>query len=80
MFDQKSMAEIEVKVTEDVMEACARTPSVRNCVLTSSLLACMWRGDDPDGNLPSVINHDSWSDESVCLNKKVRPPLTDHMS
>ncbi|KAK4775291.1 hypothetical protein SAY86_010226 [Trapa natans] len=67
----KSMAEIEVKVTENVMEACARTPSVRNCVLTSSLLACVWGGHDTDDELPSVINHESWSDESVCISKKL---------
>ncbi|OWM71536.1 hypothetical protein CDL15_Pgr005723 [Punica granatum] len=67
----KSMAEIEVKATENVMEACARTPSVRSCVLTSSLLACVWRPDDPDNELSCVINPESWSNESVCLDKKL---------
>ncbi|KAM7267305.1 hypothetical protein ACFE04_009471 [Oxalis oulophora] len=64
------MAEIEAKVAECVIKACARTPSVRHCVLTSSLLACTWR----DGNLHDLsdtINHNSWSDESLCIEKKL---------
>ncbi|KAJ1416515.1 hypothetical protein SESBI_17298 [Sesbania bispinosa] len=39
----KSMAEIEVNVTENVMEACARTPTIKKCVFTSSLSACVWQ-------------------------------------
>ncbi|XAR58197.1 Cinnamoyl-CoA reductase [Bertholletia excelsa] len=39
----KAMADVEVKTTASVMEACGRSSSVRNCVLTSSLLACIWR-------------------------------------
>lgn len=69
-YFQKSMAEIEVKATENVIKACARAPSVRNCVLTSSLLACTWR-DGSAQDLSSVVNYDSWSDESLCINKKV---------
>ncbi|KAI9176244.1 hypothetical protein LWI28_000327 [Acer negundo] len=67
----KSMAEIEVKATENVIKACARTPSVRNCVLTSSLLACSWRYGAAAQDLSPVVNHDSWSDESLCINKKL---------
>jgi nucleoside-diphosphate-sugar epimerase len=66
----KSMAEIEVKVAESVIKACARTPSVRNCVLTSSLLACIWR-DSTLHDLSDTINHNSWSDESLCIEKKL---------
>ncbi|XWS30365.1 hypothetical protein CRYUN_Cryun24cG0110800 [Craigia yunnanensis] len=66
----KAMAEIEVKATENVMKACARTPSVRNCVLTSSLLACIWR-DSSQHDLPPLVNHDCWSDESLCIDKKL---------
>ncbi|KAH7577353.1 hypothetical protein JRO89_XS01G0239500 [Xanthoceras sorbifolium] len=66
----KSMAEIEVKATENVIKACARASSVRNCVLTSSLLACIWR-DGTQQDLSPVVNHDSWSDESLCINNKV---------
>ncbi|KAL9458407.1 hypothetical protein AB3S75_007299 [Citrus x aurantiifolia] len=67
----KSMAEVEVKTTENVMKACARASSVRNCVLTSSLSACIWR-DGPLQDLSSpVINHESWSDESLCIDKKL---------
>ena len=70
---QKSMADIEVKASENVMEACARTSSVRSCVLTSSLLACIWQ-DKSRGDLSSLVNHACWSDESVCIEKKVLPP------
>ncbi|OAY25737.1 cinnamoyl-CoA reductase-like SNL6 isoform X1 [Manihot esculenta] len=66
----KSMAEIEEKGSENVIMACSRTPSVRNCVLTSSLLACVWR-DASLQELSSVINHDSWSDESLCMDNKL---------
>jgi nucleoside-diphosphate-sugar epimerase len=67
---QKSMADIEVKASETVMTACARTPSVRKCVLTSSLLACIWK-DNSQYDLSSVINHGCWSDEALCKDKKV---------
>lgn len=66
----KSMAEIEVKANENVMNACARTPSVRKCVLTSSLVACLWR-DNAQNDVSSVINHDCWSDETLCTDKKL---------
>lgn len=66
----KAMAQIEVQVSESVMEACTRTPSVRRCVLTSSLLACVWR-DTVRNHLSNVISHDCWSDESLCTNKKL---------
>lgn len=66
----KSMAEIEVKATKHVIEACAITQSVRKCVLTSSLLACTWRDGSLD-NLSPVINHDCWSDESLCKEKRL---------
>lgn len=66
----KSMAELEVKATENVMEACAFTPSIRKVVLTSSLLACIWQ-DTSRCNQSTVINQDSWSDESICLDKKL---------
>ncbi|GMI86904.1 hypothetical protein like AT5G14700 [Hibiscus trionum] len=66
----KSMAEIEVNASENVMKACARTASVRNCVLTSSLLACIWR-DMSQHDLPTLVNHDCWSNESLCMDKKL---------
>ncbi|KAM1296543.1 hypothetical protein ACFX2I_023370 [Malus domestica] len=66
----KSMAEIEVKASENVMKACAVTPSVRKCVLTSSLLACVWQ-ESTLNHLSPVINHDSWSTESLCIDKKL---------
>ncbi|XP_048128826.1 cinnamoyl-CoA reductase-like SNL6 [Rhodamnia argentea] len=66
----KAMAQIEVKASESVMEACTRTLSVRKCVLTSSLLACVWRDPGRD-HLPRVIGHDCWSDESLCTSRKL---------
>ncbi|KAK9052410.1 hypothetical protein SSX86_029039 [Deinandra increscens subsp. villosa] len=66
----KSMAEIEAKAAENVAEACAATPSVRNYVLTSSLLACIWR-DTSNSSLSPIVDHNSWSDESFCTNKKL---------
>ncbi|KAG6659495.1 cinnamoyl-CoA reductase-like SNL6 [Carya illinoinensis] len=66
----KSMAEIEVRACENVMRACARTPSVRKCVLTSSLLACVWRGKN-QCDLSPVVNDDCWSDESFCTENKL---------
>lgn len=67
---QKAMAGIEVKASENVMEACARTPSVKGCVLTSSLLACVWQGGSNADPSP-IVDHDSWSDEAFCLDRKV---------
>jgi nucleoside-diphosphate-sugar epimerase len=64
------MAEIEVNIAENVMEACARTPSIKRCVFTSSLAACIWQ-DNVNSNLTPIINHDSWSSESLCIDKKV---------
>ncbi|CAK8533642.1 unnamed protein product [Lathyrus sativus] len=66
----KSMAEIEVNAAENVMEACARTPSIKRCVFTSSLAACIWQ-ENVNSKLTHVINHDSWSNESLCINKKL---------
>lgn len=69
---QKTMAEIEVKATKNVMEACADTPSVRKCVLTSSLLACIWHQNQlVDRVFSTVITHRDWSDESICQSKRV---------
>ncbi|KAK8484386.1 hypothetical protein V6N13_094129 [Hibiscus sabdariffa] len=63
----KSMAEIEAKASENVMKACARTASVRNCVLTSSLLAA-YGETSPNMISPlwlimiaGVMNHYAWT-------------------
>ncbi|KAK6913108.1 3-beta hydroxysteroid dehydrogenase/isomerase [Dillenia turbinata] len=66
----KSMAEMEVRSSENVIEACARTPSVRKCVLTSSLLACIWR-ENKSCDLTPVINHECWSDEQLCTQRRL---------
>lgn len=65
------MVESEVRVSETVIRACARTASVKKCVLTSSLLACVWQDNTTHRDIPTVINHDSWSQESLCADKKV---------
>ncbi|KAG6395944.1 hypothetical protein SASPL_142078 [Salvia splendens] len=63
----KAMAEIEVNMSKNVVRACGLSPSVRHCVLTSSLVACIWR----DSSAPRVIDHKCWSDEAICVNKKL---------
>ncbi|XP_019428413.1 PREDICTED: cinnamoyl-CoA reductase-like SNL6 [Lupinus angustifolius] len=64
------MAKIEVRVAEIVIEACTRIPSIKKCVLTSSLSACVWQ-DNAQSNLYPLINHNSWSNESFCIDKKL---------
>lgn len=64
------MAEVEARAAENIAEACAATSSVRNYVLTSSLLTCFWR-DTSDSSLSHVVDHNTWSDESFCKRKKV---------
>ncbi|KAL1318879.1 hypothetical protein HN51_071166 [Arachis hypogaea] len=68
----KSMAEIEARVSENVMEACARTTTIKRCVFTSSLLACVWQQQNPESqDAPITINHTSWTNESLCKEKKL---------
>ncbi|CAN8299854.1 unnamed protein product [Cochlearia groenlandica] len=68
----KSMAELEAKVSENVIEACTRTCTVRKCVFTSSLLACTLQ-EKSFNNLDHhyVINEESWSDEQLCIDNKL---------
>ncbi|KAI3452437.1 hypothetical protein Pfo_009101 [Paulownia fortunei] len=66
----KAMADIEVNASKNVIKACGISPSVRHCVLTSSLLTCIWRDNSVD-QVSHLIDHKCWSDESVCLNKKL---------
>ncbi|XP_023728137.1 cinnamoyl-CoA reductase-like SNL6 [Lactuca sativa] len=66
----KIMAEVEARAAENIAEACAATSSVRNYVLTSSLLTCIWR-DISDSCLSPVVDHNTWSDESFCKRKKL---------
>ncbi|KAF4381561.1 cinnamoyl-CoA reductase-like SNL6 [Cannabis sativa] len=67
----KYMADIEAKASENVIKACARTPSVKKFVFTSSLLTCLWRDRSTQQENSPVINHDSWSSESLCRDKKL---------
>ncbi|KAL5540611.1 hypothetical protein UlMin_043186 [Ulmus minor] len=69
----RNMVELEARASECVMEACSRTPSVKKCVFTSSLLACV-RPDTTDHHHhqnPPLINHDCWSDEALCKDEKL---------
>ncbi|KAL7100690.1 hypothetical protein ACP275_08G010900 [Erythranthe tilingii] len=66
----KAMANIEVNASKNVVKACGVSPSVRHCVLTSSLLTCIWQDNSLD-QVSRLIDHKSWSDESVCINKKL---------
>ena len=66
------MARLEAKAAELVVEACVRTESVRKCVFTSSLLACVWRQNYArDRRFPTTIDENCWSDESLCRDSKV---------
>lgn len=68
----KNMAEIEARTATRVIEACVRTQSVRKCVFTSSLLACIWRQNSPQNSrLPTIVDENWWSDESLCRDRKL---------
>ncbi|CAK9308881.1 unnamed protein product [Citrullus colocynthis] len=70
----KVMSEVEMRTTENVMEACARTETVRNCVLTSSLLACIWRdqpGESETIGTSPIVDHSCWSSFQLCQHKKL---------
>ncbi|KAJ6837518.1 cinnamoyl-CoA reductase-like SNL6 [Iris pallida] len=68
----KHIADIESKISERVIEACVRTQSVRKCVFTSSLVACIWRQNSPQQQrLPTIIDENCWSDESLCRERKL---------
>ncbi|XP_017698532.1 cinnamoyl-CoA reductase-like SNL6 [Phoenix dactylifera] len=68
----KPMAHMEARVAERVIESCVRTQSVRKCVFTSSLLACVWRQNSPrNRHIPTIVDENCWSDESLCRDKKL---------
>ncbi|KZV54855.1 hypothetical protein F511_39719 [Dorcoceras hygrometricum] len=66
----KVMSHIEVNASKKVIQACGISPSVRHCVLTSSLLTCIWKDSSWDESF-DLIDHKCWSDESVCMKKKL---------
>ncbi|KAL6006995.1 hypothetical protein ACLOJK_032491 [Asimina triloba] len=66
---QKWMAEMEHRASRTVIEACARTASVRKCIFTSSLLACVWRSGTAV-DLPRIVDERCWSDEGLCREKE----------
>ncbi|KAJ6842358.1 putative cinnamoyl-CoA reductase 2 [Iris pallida] len=69
----KHMAGMESRMAERVIDACVRTETVRKCVFTSSLVACIWRQNYPQQQqrLPTIIDENCWSDESLCRDKKL---------
>ncbi|KAG9140698.1 hypothetical protein Leryth_006902 [Lithospermum erythrorhizon] len=67
----KHMVDVELNVSKNVMEACADTPTVKQCVFTSSLLASIWQQHNSSTGPPHIIDHNSWSDESICEDKKL---------
>ncbi|KAJ8458485.1 hypothetical protein OPV22_031411 [Ensete ventricosum] len=69
----KHMAQTEVRAAELVVEACVRTQSVRRCVFTSSLLACVWRENSTprSSRRPTTVDENCWSDQRVCRDKKL---------
>ncbi|CAL9086134.1 unnamed protein product [Musa acuminata var. zebrina] len=69
----KHMAQMEVRAAELVVEACVRTQSVRRCVFTSSLLACVWRENSTprSSRRPTIVDENCWSDQRVCRDKKL---------
>ncbi|XP_065022395.1 cinnamoyl-CoA reductase-like SNL6 isoform X1 [Musa acuminata AAA Group] len=69
----KQMAQMEVRAAELVVEACVRTQSVRRCVFTSSLLACVWRENSTprSSRRPTIVDENCWSDQRVCRDKKL---------
>ncbi|KAG0489229.1 hypothetical protein HPP92_008040 [Vanilla planifolia] len=69
----KHMAELEARTAERVVEACVRTPTVRKCVFTSSLLACVWRRRSPLNQRLAgvVVDENCWTDEGLCRDKKL---------
>ncbi|URE09101.1 3-beta hydroxysteroid dehydrogenase/isomerase family [Musa troglodytarum] len=68
----KHMADLEVRAAELVVEACVRTQSVRRCVFTSSLLACVWRENScpRSSRRATIVDENCWSDQSACRDKK----------
>ncbi|XP_068638710.1 cinnamoyl-CoA reductase-like SNL6 [Aristolochia californica] len=67
----KHMADLECNAAEKVIEACARIESVRRCVFTSSLLACVWQANDNHPDRPRLLDESCWSDETLCRDKKL---------
>ncbi|KAF7126258.1 hypothetical protein RHSIM_Rhsim11G0017400 [Rhododendron simsii] len=69
------MAELEVRVAHNVLEACAQTDTIDKVVFTSSATAVIWRGiDDPNNtNKSSLSDLDErdWSDITFCRNFKL---------
>ncbi|CAN4082794.1 unnamed protein product [Withania somnifera] len=61
------MAFLEAEAAKNVIEACGRAAYVKRCIFTSSLLACIWKGND----LPNLIDESSWSDEAFCRENKL---------
>lgn len=58
---------LETEAAKNVIEACGRAAYIKRCIFTSSLLACIWKGND----LPNLIDESFWSDETFCRENKL---------
>ncbi|KAL6968963.1 cinnamoyl-CoA reductase [Sarracenia purpurea var. burkii] len=65
----ESMAEVEVRVAHNVLEACAQTDTIDKVVFTSSATAVVWR-DDRKSSL-SDLDERHWSDINFCRQFKL---------
>ena len=70
MIEQEHMVNLEVKGSEKTVEACSVTPSVRRCVFTSLLAACIWQRHRFSANSEIVMDEKFWSDLHLCREKK----------
>ena len=66
---QAEIIEPAVKGTLSVLRSCAKTPSVKRVVITSSMAAVLLSGKQLN---PDVVVDETWfSDPVVCENEKV---------
>ncbi|GAB4827437.1 hypothetical protein Ancab_034322 [Ancistrocladus abbreviatus] len=63
----ETAAFLETEGAKNVIEACGMAAYVKRCILTSSLLASIWKAD----NLNSAVDESSWSDEDYCRENKL---------
>ncbi|ERN06619.1 cinnamoyl-CoA reductase-like SNL6 isoform X1 [Amborella trichopoda] len=65
------MASLESKGAENVIKACAKA-RVNKCILTSSLLACIWQSPTTaTTTTTTTIDESFWSDEALCRENKL---------
>eukprot|EP01018_Ginkgo_biloba_P034770 Gb_21074 [translate_table: standard] len=65
-----TMAKVEEKAVENVIEACAKISSIRKVVVTSSAAALVWQRP-PNPNSNTAIDENCWSDLDFCRQNKL---------